>query len=258
VTTLYFSYALCAIVAAIITSLLHADMATFICFSIGALFVLLGSVSMVRDGRAKEATRSYIDAQARVFARRRAQLVSVDDYGVEDTSRWEKEKNYILSRVIPDHLAKTGHSRSAIGSLSWSSSRPFLERIEKAATREANQIPLVSLENVASGIDYEKFCAEILRRAGWNTRVTKATGDQGTDIIAEMAGHRVILQCKFYTSPVGNKAVQEAVAARLHERADNAVVVSNASYTKAARRLAATTGVLLLHHDELETLIKRL
>jgi hypothetical protein len=109
-------------------------MATFICFSIGVLFVLLGSVSMVRDGRAKEATRSYIDAQARVLARRRAQLVSVDDYGVEDTSRWEREKNYILSRVIPDHLAKTGHSRSAIGSLSWSSSRPFLERIEKAAT----------------------------------------------------------------------------------------------------------------------------
>jgi restriction system protein len=50
---------------------------------------------------------------------------------------------------------------------------------------------------------------------------------------------------------VGNKAVQEAAAARLHERADQAIVVSNAAYTKAARQLAGTTGVILLHHDDL-------
>jgi len=45
--------------------------------------------------------------------------------------------------------------------------------------------------------------------------------------------------------------VQQVVASRLHERADKGVVVSNADYTKAARQLAATTDVLLLHHDEL-------
>lgn len=129
--------------------------------------------------------------------------------------------------------------------------------IENAAIKGANQLPPISLGNVASEID-EEFCSEILRKAGWQTRLTKTTGDQGTDIVAEIAGHRVILQCKFYTSPVGNKAVQEAVAARLHERAEKAVVVSNASYTKAARQLATTTGVLLLHHDELETLLKYL
>jgi restriction system protein len=62
---------------------------------------------------------------------------------------------------------------------------------------------------------------------------------------------RIVVQCKFYSSPVGNKAVQEAAAARLHERADQAIVVSNAAYTKAARQLAGTTGVILLHHDDL-------
>jgi restriction system protein len=59
------------------------------------------------------------------------------------------------------------------------------------------------------------------------------------------------VQCKFYTKPVSNKAVQEVAAARLHEGADQAVVVSNAAYTKSARQLAGTTGVLLLHHDDL-------
>jgi hypothetical protein len=49
-------------------------------------------------------------------------------------------------------------------------------------------------------------------------------------------GKRIVVQCKFYSKPVGNKAVQEAAAARLHEHADKAIVVSNAAYTKAARR----------------------
>jgi restriction system protein len=72
-----------------------------------------------------------------------------------------------------------------------------------------------------------------------------------TDIIAERDGKRIVVQCKFYSKPVGNKAVQEA-AARLHERAV-AIVVSNAAYTKAARQLAGTTGVILLHHDDLDS-----
>jgi restriction system protein len=73
-----------------------------------------------------------------------------------------------------------------------------------------------------------------------------------TDIIAERDGKRIVVQCKFYSKPVGNKAVQEA-AARLHGRADKAIVVSNAAYTKAARQLAGTTGVILLHHDDLDS-----
>ena len=81
--------------------------------------------------------------------------------------------------------------------------------------------------------------------------MTKASGDQGADIIAERSGLRVVIQCKFYTSPVGNEALQQVVASRLHEHAAKAVVVSNANYTRAARQLAATTDVLLLHHDEL-------
>jgi restriction system protein len=93
--------------------------------------------------------------------------------------------------------------------------------------------------------------SEALRRAGWDARLTTITGDQGTDIIAERDGKRVVVQCKFYSKPVGNKAVQEVAAAKQHERADQAVVVSNAAYTKAARQLAGTTGVFLLHHDDL-------
>jgi restriction system protein len=49
---------------------------------------------------------------------------------------------------------------------------------------------------------------------------------------------RVVLQCKLYGGPVGNKAVQEAAAGRAHERADFGIVVTNNRYTSAAEQLA--------------------
>ena len=80
------------------------------------------------------------------------------------------------------------------------------------------------------------------------------TGDQGADLIADMGGCRVVIQCKFYSRPVGNKAVQEAHAAIGFHAGDCAAVVSNASFTRAAKQLADANGVLLLHHDQLADL----
>jgi restriction system protein len=64
-------------------------------------------------------------------------------------------------------------------------------------------------------------------------------------------GTTLVVQCKLYSSPVGNKAVQEVIAGRAFENADMAAVVSNMAFTKSARVLAQQAGVDLLHHDEL-------
>lgn len=60
-----------------------------------------------------------------------------------------------------------------------------------------------------------------------------------------------MLQCKRYTNSVGNKAVQEAFAAKTFARAQYAAVVTNSKFTPAAGALAASTGVLLLHFTDL-------
>ena len=54
-----------------------------------------------------------------------------------------------------------------------------------------------------------------------------------------------------YAKAVGNRAVQEAFAAKSFVGAQFAAVVTNASYTTSARQLAASTGVLLLHFTDL-------
>lgn len=105
-----------------------------------------------------------------------------------------------------------------------------------------------------SPLEYEHYCAALLSEGGWSTRVTPEGGDQGVDIVAKKNDKTLVVQVKRYEGSVGNAAVQQVVAGRMHLKADYAVVVSPAPFTKSARELAATTGVLLVHHDQLAAL----
>jgi HJR/Mrr/RecB family endonuclease len=131
----------------------------------------------------------------------------------------------------------------------------FVKVIADRVAACAAETPAVQpLDGVKTGADFELFCAEELRRAGWKAKLTRVTGDQGADLVAEKRGISIVLQCKYYSRPVGNKAVQEVVAARAHEHADHAAVVSNSAYTAAAEQLAQTNSVFLLHHSQLAKL----
>ncbi|APX24514.1 MAG: restriction endonuclease [Rhodobacteraceae bacterium] len=94
--------------------------------------------------------------------------------------------------------------------------------------------------------EFEHWCAEQLRRFGWEADVTKRGYDQGIDIVARRGALVVGLQVKRYNSPVGNKAIQEAVAGRSHYGLAAAGVLATAGFTPSARRLAASTQTVLL------------
>ena len=100
------------------------------------------------------------------------------------------------------------------------------------------------------GHAFEKWVAEALIGFGWAATVTSGSGDQGIDVIAEKDGKKLGIQCKLYSSAIGNKAVQEAHAGKSYYGTDAVAVLSNASYTSSAKDLAKMTGVeLLSHHD---------
>lgn len=101
-------------------------------------------------------------------------------------------------------------------------------------------------------VEYELMCAEILRTLDWDIHMTPSTGDHGIDVIARKNQQSLAIQCKQYSSPVGNSAVQEVVAGRNHYGLSQSVVVTEAGYTRGARQLAATNNVLLLNSNDLE------
>jgi restriction system protein len=95
------------------------------------------------------------------------------------------------------------------------------------------------------GAAFEETLGLLFEDLGYRVERTKAVGDFGADLVIEQNGGRTIVQAKRYSQPVGVKAVQEAYAAQPHYRADAAWVISNSTFTPAARKLAASTGVQL-------------
>ena len=108
------------------------------------------------------------------------------------------------------------------------------------------------------GHAFEKWVAEALIGFGWQAKVTSGSGDQGIDVIAEKDGKKLGIQCKLYSSAIGNKAVQEAHAGKSYYDADAVAVLSNASYTSSAKDLARVTGVELLSHHDIPDLYEKI
>ena len=103
-----------------------------------------------------------------------------------------------------------------------------------------------SSDESMTGLEYEEYCANYLRSQGYrNVRVTKASGDQGVDVLASRGGFNYAIQCKYYSGKVSNKAVQEAYAGMTYYDCDRAMVMTNSEFTQSAQELAAKLGVEL-------------
>ena len=51
------------------------------------------------------------------------------------------------------------------------------------------------------GLQFEHRCAELLRYRGFHkVAVTKGSGDQGVDILAQKNGIKYGIQCKYYSN----------------------------------------------------------
>lgn len=108
-----------------------------------------------------------------------------------------------------------------------------------------------------SGIEFERFCARLLINNGYkDVQLTKVSGDQGIDIIAFRDGVKYGIQCKRYSSPIGNDAIQEAIAGRIFYDCNVAVVMTNNEFTPAARQLAESGNIVLWNRSMLKTLAK--
>lgn len=99
--------------------------------------------------------------------------------------------------------------------------------------------------DIMSGSEFENFTTKLFISLGYKAERTKASGDQGIDVIAEHNGTKYAIQTKCYSKPVGNHAIMEAVAGAKYYNADKIMVVTNSTFTKSARELAESNNVIL-------------
>jgi restriction system protein len=228
--------------------------------SIGFVLLLSGAavlaIPVMRHFRREGARRTLhqkvqtmVGQQMTSLVRRRAQLVWQDAYGKPQLEKWTKEIDYFITQHIEPSLAP--NERSVLGREGAITANLIEARVQAAMQ---DQAVFRTFSDAMTPAEFEILCAEELRRAGWNARVTMQGRDQGVDVVAEKGDIRVVIQCKLYARPVGNKAVQEVAAAKAHEQASYGIVVTNSRYTPAAEQLASTNGIRLLHYSDLRNL----
>lgn len=106
------------------------------------------------------------------------------------------------------------------------------------------------------GIPFEDFLAEVCRELGYFVETTKASGDQGVDLILTGKGSRIAVQAKGYGDSVGNGAIQEVHTGMIYYECDRCVAVTNSTFTSAAKELAAKVGCLLVDGSQIPDLIE--
>lgn len=191
-----------------------------------------------------------IQEHINTLIRKKSILVRTGDYGETVNDSWLKELDRFLSIVDSDSEWKDF----------WVVSTPVITFIDEIVASEEELInseedtkKLVNVDEL-SGEEFEAHCASILEANGWAINRTPWSGDQGVDLIAENGGHRIAIQCKRYSSPVGNQAIQQVYTGMSYYDADEAIVVSNNRYTQSAEELANKLGVSLLHYSDLSSL----
>ena len=104
--------------------------------------------------------------------------------------------------------------------------------------------------DLMEGLAFEHWCAQLLRDLGYSeVSVTQGSGDQGVDVLAQKDGIKYAIQCKCYSSDLGNTPVQEINAGKTIYHCHVGVVMSNRHFTAGAKEAADATGVLLWDRD---------
>ncbi|TPR56273.1 hypothetical protein FJU10_12705 [Enterococcus sp. OL5] len=132
----------------------------------------------------------------------------------------------------------------------------------KVIIEEEKQLKKILIKNEmeildqSTGLEFENEIAKILHLVGFEeVSVSKGSGDQGIDIFAKKDGEKFGIQCKKYSSSVGNKAVQEVISGKEFFNLDKAIVITNSSFTTSATELAFKANVTLWNRMNLEQII---
>lgn len=133
----------------------------------------------------------------------------------------------------------------------------FKEKLKGTVKKQETHYTIDDID-MMNGSEFEYFICELYTKMGYRAEVTKQSGDQGLDVIAEKGDKKIGIQAKCYSGTVGNSAVQEAVAGKSFYHCDKVVVITNNFFTSSAKELAQSNDVILWDRDILKEKIKEL
>jgi len=206
------------------------------------------------DKGSSELTNEVIDnteVQSKLLDEKRTKW---ENGGKEKLEQWRKEHGYITEKQIKDA------EEMRMFEMQLQNKQLLKKQLQSMLISDKKHLNCYSgsydFDNM-NGHEFEFFCADILRKNGFgNVSVTKGTGDQGVDILAEKDKVKYAIQCKKYSAPLSNKPIQEVYAGKQYYRCHVGVVMTNSTFTSGAKELAESVGVLTWDKDDLQKMIE--
>lgn len=130
----------------------------------------------------------------------------------------------------------------------------FVYRRQLAYQAGLRQLRIDDVDNM-SGVEFEKYIADLFRHQGYMFETTALSGDLGVDLIIVKDGVRTAVQAKRYSKPVNQAAIREAVAGMKYYKCTQAMVITNSHFTKLATQLAQSNSCELIDRDKLVEMI---
>jgi hypothetical protein len=105
------------------------------------------------------------------------------------------------------------------------------------------------------GLDARRFeqeVAEFFKKQGHRVEWTGRSGDGGVDIrLTTPDGKKIIVQCKAHGKPVSPAVVRDLYGTLLHEKSDEAWLMSRSGFTVGAKKFVAGKAIRLMGLDHI-------
>src|SRR6266540_2288494 len=105
--------------------------------------------------------------------------------------------------------------------------------------------------------DFEEFVANVFRDMGYAVEITPRSGDQGIDLLMRKDNQLVAVQCKRWSTPIGEPEVLDFYSALIQVEAPLGYMITTSSFTTQAVAFAQGKPVVLLDLDALVDLVTR-
>ena len=195
----------------------------------------------------------YDGSEARIFTTHclRNGIIMPDDYDKVLPLAWCTTQDDVFDTSESDQfLENIKIIRETMEAFAKESKRlAFNDMLRKPRIASGNDLPnqkyTIDDIDLMTGVEFEGIIAKIFTKLGFHVTITKASGDQGIDVLAEKGVQRIGIQAKCYGSSVGNSAIQEAVAGKAFYNLTKVMVITNNVFTPSAVSLAQANNVVL-------------
>lgn len=129
-----------------------------------------------------------------------------------------------------------------------------LERLESKLKGKKSSPGRTDIEDLdkMTGVQFEDFLKRFFETRGFKVKTTKASNDQGCDLVLQKLGEKTSVQARRYTGTIGNDAIQQVVASLKFYDCERALVITTSKFTKAAEKLAEANHVELWDREVLK------